>query len=533
MMPDPLTTVRYGRTPYRATQQWAIPVLVGRLIPGLDEPAIFRFTGEHLLGQMARKAMAASPAVMDLGVTPQLLESGLELGDAKKLSAIADPVNNVNRLRQLSVAVRHAPEEAVQRLGNLVREAGELLDAGAADGKVDEQTLTDFRASAAHSFAGPLSAFGDLFDASADVKVLLRDVRRARLLFDLPVDQPFTREAVLALVPAARNQLVAGIEKLAAAIRETFAPVLPTYAAAAVYFQNLAGVNEVLFMHTPADLPPAEVADAAIGEIAHRKLPCADVVLLQRVRSPAELTTHWAGSFQNEPEVQAIVFAGLQYTNADHLREISESTELVGGTGAGHLMLFAGRGVFRGHEVPVHPALAARRRAIDAQLNPADAHYGLLESSFGAQEDKAIFGFEDLDSLEWRDGWKADLAEHGINTLTRTDGQIHAFRLRSLSKDLAHCQADAVRGRQWFIGTTRAYLRKVAPGRCNDSALKREVADRLTKILSGPFVGKSDFKIRVTPGSSSDPREFILELGLPQLAYVEKVTIHAKLLGDE
>src|SRR5262245_42877245 len=140
----PLTTVPYGRTPYRATQQWAVPVLVGRLIPGLDEPATFRFTGEHPLGQMVKKAMATSPAMADLGVTPQLLESGLELGDAKKLNAIADPVNNVNRLRQLSVAVRHAPGDAVQRLGGLVREGAGLLDAGAADGKVDEQTLTDF-----------------------------------------------------------------------------------------------------------------------------------------------------------------------------------------------------------------------------------------------------------------------------------------------------------------------------------------------------------------------------------------------------
>jgi hypothetical protein len=275
------------------------------------------------------------------------------------------------------------------------------------------------------------------------------------------------------------------------------------------------------------------VAEFATEEVAHRKLHCADVVLLHPVRSPGELARNWAGRFQPQPEVQATVFAGLEYADADHLRAISESTELSGGPGAGHLVLFAGRGVHRGHAVPVHTALAARRRAIDAQLNPADAHFGLLESCFGAQDDKAVFGLEEVDSLDWRDGWKADLAEHGINTLTRTDGQTHAFRLRSLSKDVPHCQADAVRGRQWFIGTTRAYLRKVPIGRVNDSALKREVADELTRHLSAPFRGKADFKIRVSAGASRDPREFVLELGLPQVAFVETVTIRAKLDGDE
>ncbi len=116
------TTVKYARTPFRMRQQWAVPVLVGPLIPRTDEVRSYSFTGDHLLGQMVKSAMADSPALKAFGVTPQLLERGLELGDARKLSAIADPTNGVSRLRQTSVAVRHASDEAVRRLGKLVRE---------------------------------------------------------------------------------------------------------------------------------------------------------------------------------------------------------------------------------------------------------------------------------------------------------------------------------------------------------------------------------------------------------------------------
>ena len=273
-------------------------------------------------------------------------------------------------------------------------------------------------------------------------------------------------------------------------------------------------------------------------EVAERKFRCCDIVLLEPLRSPAELTTHWAPYFANEPVVQAMVWATVKYRNMDHLREIARGVELVSGSAAGHFVVVAGRANFLGYDVPAHAALAARDASKDSLINPDGGRYGVLDAGFGPHEDRAVVGLEGLDTIAWKDRLKKERSEKGVNVFARTDGLTHAFWLRTLSKDVQHSQADAVRGRQWFIGTTCKYLRRVTPGQCNTPVMRRTVAEKVTRLLLAPFTNragtcKDGLSVQVTPGASSDPRELVITLGLPKLAFVEKVVIHAKLLGDD
>jgi hypothetical protein len=538
-MRDPITTVKIAKTKFKMLPDFAVPVLVGEFIPDLERILSFHLTGDDLLAQMVQAAMRHTPKFEALGVGPQLLETGTELDDPAKAKALGDGESRMNRIQQVSTAVRYASEDDVKGVAAVIREGGELLDKGALNGKVPAKTMADFHEKAATQFAGPLrESFGCCFNAEESPQVLLKEVEQIRIMFDLPKGTAVTKAAIIAAAPAALSAVAGQVDAAGAAVSETWRPVLPTYVTALSYALNAGFTGEVLFIHVPKKSTPAVTARRVMEEVAQKKFRCSDIVLLNPIRSATELLTHWAGYFASEPVIQGMVWAGLQYRDLEHLQEIAKGIKLMGGAAAGHFALIAGKGKVLGYETSVHASLAGRCRCKDGLLNPEVNHYGLLESTFGPHEDKAIFGVEDIDSLNWMDGDLANLANSGVNTLTMTDGMTHAFWLRTLSKDVQHSQADAVRGREWFIGTARKYLRRVSPGECNTPAQKRQVAEDVTKLLMAPFTNragtrKDGLNVEVEPGESADPREFVVVLGLPEVAFIERVTIHAKLLGDK
>jgi hypothetical protein len=538
-MRDPITTVRIAKTKFKMLPDYAVPVLAGDLVPGLEAITAFHVTGDDWLAQMVQKAMALTPRFKVLGVGPQLLETGTELDDPDKAKALGDGESRVNRIQRMVTAVKYATEEEVQGMADVVREGGQLLDQGALDGKVPARDLDTFRDKAASQFGGPLrESFGDCFNAEDTPQVLLKEVEQVRILFDLPAATPTTKAAIMAAAPQALSTVATQVDASGAAVQEAWRPVLPTYVTAVSYALNAGFTGEVLFIHVPTKTPPAVTARRVIEEVAQKKFRCSDIVLLNPIRSPAELLTHWAGYFANEPVIQGMVWAGLKYRDLEHLQEIAKGVKLMAGAAAGHFAVIAGKGKVLGYDTPVHAALAGRCRCKDGLLNPDANHYGLLESTFGAHEDKAVYGVEDIDSLGWMDGVLANLANCGINCLTTTDGLTHAFRLRSLSKDVQHSQADVVRGREWLIGTARKYLRRVLPGECNTPAQKRQVAEDVTKLLTAPFTNragtcKDGLSIEIEPGESADPREWVAVIRLPSIAFVERITFTVELMGDK
>lgn len=526
---DPTAMVKYAKTKVKFLPNWAVPVFVGNLVPGRTTLGAWWFKGSNLMAQFMGDVVTQE-VLPALGARPQSLETGLELADDGKRRALADPARHRERLQQLALGVEYAEEAAVDALGQLVREGRDLSP------KAKPEDAQAFHAKAEEAFRGPLREFDGAFELQGSSQVLLEEMKRVAPAFETPASQPLTRREVLTGLETIGTQVDVEVVDRDRQIAERFSPVIPQYAAALGYFLNAGFGGEACFVHVPPGTPQDQVAAYVIEELQEAKLRCADILLLEPVRSPAVLTAHWAPHFHSGPAVHAMVWAGLEYRNARHLREIAKATKLVAGPGAGHCILVAGWGTVLGrYRVPVHTFVAGARRRIDGALDPRNSHFGVLESGFGPQDDKAVFGVEDVDTLgpEWKDRHRADLAASGFSTLAETEGLIHAFRLRNLSADVQYSQADAMRAYQWFLGTARKYLRKVAIGRCIDSTLKTQVVKELAELLLGPFPGKADIALEIGPGESQDPRDFDIYLGLPTLVFAERVILHAQLLGDK
>jgi hypothetical protein len=527
-----IATVIRNRTKRVIQSGWPVPIFVGDFIPGLSEPRAFWEEGE-LLANMASHAMLEAPAMQALGIGPKTLETGLELGEEEATRALADPASTISRVRQIASAVRYADEQRVAELAETVNTGLALIRKGAFTGKIKAQELEEFRAKVADRVAGSLPDFAHLLTAEATPHELLTDVQAFEPLFGI-LNGKATKQAVLAIVPQAEAKLINQVDDRAKQIRQIFTPVLDTFAAGLSYCANGPGfVGRAGLFHIPRNLSPANAAACVIEELAERKEAAYDVVLLNPLPSASVLTTHWASYLSGEEKVQATIFACLNYRSLEQLDDLVKSTELMTGSAAGHFCVFAGFGQMMGRRVPIHAAVAGARRKRDELLYPRGGHFGLLESSFGPSEDKAIFGLEDIDLLALKDGKRNRYADRGINTPAKTGGMIHPFRARSMSRDVELSQYDAVRAGTWITGNLRCFMREVTPGRCNDSTLKAMVAMEATELLNKPFTGKADFVVAVLPGESSDPREFVVELALPELAYVERIKIFVDLQSSK
>jgi hypothetical protein len=531
VMKDPVTKVIRERTKYRMKQGWAVPVLGGDFIPGEKKPRMFWGDAE-LLSDMAYHAMNESPELKRLGILPQTLATGLELTEDEPTEALADSDSVPEVIRKLEAAIRRADDKQVSELAAVVQEARKLSADGLLDGKGDANRLTQFGDSVTGRLSESLTRFNHLLTPDSEPAVLVREVLRFDALFTQAGAKP-TRDALLAAAPAARAAALNRIGERAKAIRTIFKPVEDTFAAALLYTLNAGFSGAYGLCHLPRTMAPAKAAAFLFDELIERKECCYDVVLLNPLADPSILTTHYAGYFSGEELVQATVFGAVDYDTADDLAALLKGSHTQAGSAAGHFCLVAGFGHLLGRRVPIHAAVAARRRKLDELLFPRGGQYGLLESSFGCQDDKALYGLENVDLLGLRDGTRARYSEKGVNTPALTKGVLHLFRARSMSSDVAFSQYDAVRAQNWLLGTLRQFLRTVTVGQCNDSVLKARVAKEGTELLMAPFEGKADFEVVVTPGKSTDPREFQVTLTLPHLAYVETITIFAALAPEK
>src|SRR5262249_55938454 len=150
--------VKVARTKYKLLPGWAVPVLVGDLIPGVDEVVALHATGEDPLAQMVKLAMGRTARFQELGVAPQLLATGTELNDPEKAKALADADSAVSRLRQLETAIKYAPDKAVEEVGKVVQEGQDLIKRGGLDegGKAPAGEVEDFHGRAAKLFGDAL-----------------------------------------------------------------------------------------------------------------------------------------------------------------------------------------------------------------------------------------------------------------------------------------------------------------------------------------------------------------------------------------
>ncbi len=507
--------------------EYATPCFPGEIIPGEKTPRAFWLYGD-IVEETVKIAMAESPEVKRLGIGPQSLETGLELLDEESTLHLADPRNADAKAQSMYSVAKNAEDREISDLDNFVEDANKLIQNGALVGKVPPKDLCEFHREAEKRFEGPLRRFTDVVPQTS-CEVLLLTVQDLTPVF-APLSGNATRDQFLAARPSALKELAANKSARAAALRTCFQGVAQSLAGVFAYRLNSKFSGEFGLFHIPRDMPQAKVASFVIGELIEKKKRCYDVIMLNPLTDPNALTTHWSSYFTGEEQSQAEVFASLAYESLPEFEQMASYAVRTKGSAAGHFALIAGYGDVLGVRTPLMPGFAGSRRQRDELRNPKAGHYGVLESSFGPHPDRAIFGYENIDLFQLRDWQRAKYAKvSGINTPAFTDGLVHLFRAVSQSKDRRYSQFDAVRAANWFIGTLHVYMRSVTIGQCNDETLKKMVAAAATELLNREFAGKSGFVVVVTPGNSSDPREFTVTLSLPDLTYVESFTIYVDL----
>jgi hypothetical protein len=445
--------------------------------------------------------------------------SALQLRDIEGISLfehpelIADLDNNLNRHRKLLNAVEKMAPDHLAELNAIVDSLPERARAADPNVKMHDEVRTQItalqeRASAlcrrtpALASALPVSGTAEQFAAVLE--------ETGAVLFK---DAEFNASEI---VSRARDQFLLSqsnsVSRTEACRTET-TNYGEAWATSSLLDQNAAGCLpeevDVINCQNPESLVASHHSQL-MDFVDSLDAPSVNILMANRILdlgSIHELESY----FDIHTRVLGGVFAAFGgYGDLDELADIAARTPRVGTVGAGSIWVFVGNCVHRQIATSPIGMIVGRQFALDAYLQPGvRGAYGRITPIFGAQATKALRGVTSLDTEFLSRPKCVQLANAGLNPITRNRrGFLSAFSARTRSSLADYAQINPVRFQTSAIGDVKFYLEDEAIGDLNDSTIKRTLCDEGRQLVFGEFAGVPGLAANIAPGPSGEATEF-------------------------
>ncbi len=488
------------------------PVVLGRVAPG-DGLEVFRaYCGQSLTGQLLPRCLKRLREFQELGV-PVPKTSGIGIFDWAAATAMCDSRGETQRFHRLQKALPRFDDTVAKEFVDLIRAIPELPDDTDAEsedgGEKDDEIVIEFARRADH-LASRIPGFGCVVNTKTAAKQV---VEQLNIFTPLTANLEAETQTALAVrtdgALSTRNQ---SISEQAQRFLDGAKPFVQSYAAINLYDLNAGvAVPEVVYVvNCPEGVEYALAHDyERLTELLlDLDEPAIDLMLAEPLSSLDSLSGITA-AMGATPKLLGGIWAGFDgYADADHLREIATDNGPQGTISAGKVWLFAGRGRHKVVEgVSVAPAVAGLRSVLDLRLEIPAQMYGPLIPLFGAQAEKEMFGFDELDTADWNMSLANDLGMKGFNVVRKNrKGFVSVETARTRSSLPAHSKIDPVRVHALCQGSVQRYMENEARGDLNVDAVRRHHCERATEMV--PLHGVPGFLLVVGPAPGEKPGLF-------------------------
>lgn len=522
----------------------SVPAIEGRVFPQADQVdlpfgAAAVFVGEffpgsrisvHELGaspcaDMMRISLEHYPFWKKMSVHTPALESGLE--PIKEAQLLADEGNLQSRFEEVAQSLQLTDDDECRKVVDITRQLqesrseanGSEVDGDAsgdpADGEPRRATAKR-DADRLREAIRQLRAIPGLRPVAETCPAIDEDSPESEILTAQQVLYPIleiargaTGTTRAALIRSASECLIrrrVEVAGFAETMRREIAPYVEAHAGIAVFQENAGTIGtRIITINVPGLRAQLRRDPEALQKvITGLEVPFADIIFT------TALTDQDLEPFCTAlgTGLHAMVWAGYtSYVNLPHLRNTFPGPKAAHWAGLTYVV--AGRGIYRGIELPLAPAVAGLRHRLDPVIDhDADAH-GVLTPLFARKGPREIRGFDSIDTTPWsRQDAMSLSALKGLNIVIDNPlTKVHTLALdRSRSLFKRSRQATANRAGEMLTGFIRKWLAVEAPGTYNDPAVVREKLRRAERTFFPFLEGTPGFRASLSAKSNVDPK---------------------------